>query len=36
MNVEGKGGINEDSQISALSNCVDGIQGQSKFQFQTG
>lgn len=30
MDNKGKKGINEDSQISGLGNCVDGIQGQDK------
>lgn len=34
MDNEEKGGINEDSQISGLGNCVDGIQGQNKFNFE--
>lgn len=34
MDNEGKGGINKDSQISGLGNCVDGIQEQDKFNFE--
>lgn len=34
MNTEGKGGINEDSQIFGLGNCVDAVYGQNKHNFQ--
>lgn len=36
MDNKGKGGINEDSQISGLCNCVDGIQGQDKLNSEQG
>lgn len=34
MNTEGKKGVNEDAQIFGLGNCADGVQGQSKHNFE--
>lgn len=34
MKTERQGGITEDSQVFGWCNCVDGVQGQNKHNFE--
>lgn len=34
MDTKGKGGINKDSHISGLVNCINGAQEQDKHNFE--